>query len=65
MKGHVLDLLTKVNAIDCCRRKIDSARANNLLVSSRYLELYRFVHDEVVEVVWWLYSRSHILTFLR
>ena len=63
--GHFLDLLTKVNVIGCGRRKIDSARANNLLVSSRYLELYRFVHDEVVEVVCWLYSRSHILTFLR
>ena len=57
-----------VNESECGRlllEESDSARANNLLVSSRYLELYRFVYDEVVVALCWLYSHSYILTFLR
>ena len=59
--GHFLDLLTKVNVTTSAGAE-RFARANNLLVSSRYLEFYRFVQHEVE---WFCGGCTHVLTFLH
>ena len=54
-----------VNESECNRlllEESDSARSNNLLVSSRYLEFYRFVQHEVE---WFCGGCTHVLTFLH